>query len=258
MRPEQLEPRSRFRRPGSPLVWAHRGASAHAPENTALAFELAALAGADGVELDVRLAACGTVVVAHDPTLERVARRPSAIAALDARALRDVELLGASGSTRGVPTLDDTIDQLAPRGLRVNVELKGDVPDRLALCRRVGALLARRRASERAGLLLSSFRPEMLLVMRALARDVPTAFLFDEENTGLVRAAVLLWALRPDGAHPSHRLASRASIAAWHRQGYFVSAWTVDDETRIAALDADGVDGVISNDPARARAALRP
>ena len=52
-------------------IWAHRGASRAAPENTIPAFELAIGAGADGVEFDVQLSRDGHVVVIHDETLQR-------------------------------------------------------------------------------------------------------------------------------------------------------------------------------------------
>ena len=52
-----------------PLVLAHRGASRAAAENTPEAFRLALALGADGVELDVRRAADGALVVHHDPVL---------------------------------------------------------------------------------------------------------------------------------------------------------------------------------------------
>ena len=54
------------------LVWAHRGASAYAPENTLEAFQLAVSQKADGVELDVQLTKDGELVVAHDETIDRV------------------------------------------------------------------------------------------------------------------------------------------------------------------------------------------
>src|SRR5471032_901126 len=56
---------------GRPLVWAHRGASRQAPENTLAAFTRAAALGADGIELDVQLCSTGEVVVLHDETLAR-------------------------------------------------------------------------------------------------------------------------------------------------------------------------------------------
>jgi glycerophosphoryl diester phosphodiesterase len=45
-------------------------------------------------------------------------------------------------------------------------------------------------------------------------------------------------------------------VTAWHRRGYAVNVWTVDDPAQLAACRAMRVDGVITNDPARARAAL--
>ena len=53
------------------LVWAHRGASGYAPENTLEAFQKAVEMGADGVELDVQLTKDGELVVIHDETVDR-------------------------------------------------------------------------------------------------------------------------------------------------------------------------------------------
>src|SRR5919205_720316 len=60
-----------FIQPGRPLIWAHRGASADAPENTLAAFSLALAHGADGIELDAQRCASGEVVVLHDDSLVR-------------------------------------------------------------------------------------------------------------------------------------------------------------------------------------------
>ena len=54
-----------------PAIFAHRGSSAHAPENTLAAFELALRQGADAIELDAKLTADKHVVVIHDPTVDR-------------------------------------------------------------------------------------------------------------------------------------------------------------------------------------------
>ena len=53
-------------------IFAHRGASGAAPENTLEAFDLAVRMGAHGVELDVHLCRSGELVVAHDETVDRV------------------------------------------------------------------------------------------------------------------------------------------------------------------------------------------
>lgn len=56
---------------GETKVWAHRGASSHAPENTLPAFRKAIEAGADGIELDVQLTKDGRIVICHDERIDR-------------------------------------------------------------------------------------------------------------------------------------------------------------------------------------------
>jgi glycerophosphoryl diester phosphodiesterase len=145
----------------APVLWARRGASAFAAENTHAAFALAIEHGADGVELDVRDAACGTVVVVHDPTLARVAAgHRGVVAAMTAAELGAVDLVAPDGSrTRGVPRLDDALDQVLAAGLALNIEIKGDVPDRMRLSRRVLRVLHRRSARERERIVISSSHP---------------------------------------------------------------------------------------------------
>ena len=155
-----------------------------------------------------------------------------------------------------MPKLDDVIDLTLASNLQLNIELKGDVPSRIRTARLLATLLKRRSVRDREAMMVSSFRPEMLAVLRALQTGMRVAFLFDQKNTGSARAEVLRLALQPDGVHPIHTLATRESIARWKQQGHFVNVWTVDDETRLQALHRDGADGVIVNDPARARAAL--
>ncbi len=152
------------------------------------------------------------------------------------------------GAGERVPRLDDVLDLLRSRDRRINVEMKGNVPDKLAACRAVARLLARRSERDRAGVLVSSFRPEMLAALRALGAKVPVGFLFDRENTGMVRAALLRRALRPDGEHPHHELATPEAIDRWHRRGQYVHAWTVNDPARAKDLDESGIDGIITND----------
>ena len=238
------------------LIWAHRGASAHAPENTIAAFERAIQDGADGIELDIRDAACGAIVVAHDPTIQRLAGRPGVVASMRASELAELELSTRVGRTRGMPKLDDVIDLTLASNLQLNIELKGDVPSRIRTTRLLATLLKRRSLRDREAMMVSSFRPEMLALLRALQTGIRLAFLFDQKNTGNARAEALRLALQPDGVHPIHTLATRESIARWKQQGHFVNVWTVDDETRLQSLQRDGADGVIVNDPARARTAL--
>jgi glycerophosphoryl diester phosphodiesterase len=234
------------------LLYAHRGANRRAPENTLRAFSLAIEEGADGVELDVRLAGSGEVVVAHDPHLGRVAGRGAWVALLPWERLRAVRI----GETERVPLLDEAIDLVVGAGLRLNVEVKGDVPDVRALARAVGRTLGRRTAGERAHLVLSTFEPLLLLALRHHAPGIPLAFLFDRGHTGPGRAALLRRALRPDGVHPEDALCTADAVRRWKARGLFVSPWTVNDPQRARWLAGAGVDAIITDDVPGLRAAL--
>ena len=71
-------------------IWAHRGASAAAPENTMEAFSLAAQMGADGIELDIQLSADGEVVVLHDETVDRTSSGSGRVCDLTLAQLREL------------------------------------------------------------------------------------------------------------------------------------------------------------------------
>lgn len=118
-----------------PLVVAHRGASADAPENTLAAFELAGRQGADGIEFDVRLAADGVPVCIHDETLRRTASLDTAVSSLTSLELARLDA-GSWFNRRhparsrthfareGVPTLERVLDTFGPRFRVLHVELK--------------------------------------------------------------------------------------------------------------------------------------
>jgi glycerophosphoryl diester phosphodiesterase len=241
------------RRPGErPLIIGHRGASARATENTAAAFQRARADGADGVELDVSLCATGEVIVFHDDDLVRLTGRPNRVAETAYRVLRDVAL--PRGTT--IPTLEEALWACGP-GLLVNVELKAG---KLAL-RGVAALVdAVARVVERAGaaarVLVSSFNPLAVRLWMRRAPAVRAALLFETASALPLRRAWLAPWLRPFALHPELALCSAERVAGWKRRGYLVTVWTVDDAAAIAACRQMGVDGLITNDPARTRALL--
>ena len=110
------------------MVWAHRGASGYAPENTLPAFEMALEQGADGIELDVHLSRDDAVVVIHDETLERTTDGTGWVAD---RSLDDLKAMDASFGREGfagtrIPTLDEVLALVADAGVAVNIELKND------------------------------------------------------------------------------------------------------------------------------------
>jgi glycerophosphoryl diester phosphodiesterase len=243
----------RLRQPGEiPLVIGHRGASARETENTAAAFRRARTDGADGVELDVLLAATGEVMVFHDDDLARLAGRPERVGDLPFQALREIRLPG--GTT--IPTLEEAVEACGP-DLLVNVELKANQLDHgpiAALVEAVADVVERTASGTR--VLVSSFNPWAVRLWMRRAPAVRAALLFERASMLPLRRAWLAPWLRPAALHPELVLCTPARVAAWRRRGYLVNVWTVDDPGALAACRRMGVDGVITNDPARARAAL--
>lgn len=254
------------------LVVAHRGASATAPENTLIAFETAAAAGADAVELDVHLTRDEGVVVLHDERLERTTQLSGPVAARNAADVRDADAgwgftdPGGGHPFRergvGVPTLEDALECCAALGLAVNVEIK-NIPGRegydpsCTLARRVAALVAERREDD--GVFLSSFNLLDLHAAREVAPGVAAAWLTVAAMAPRVALdAVVEQGL--DGLHaeaaalPGETAAVVAELA--EEAGKWLMAWTVDDPEAIRALAAAGVDAVCTNDPALARRVL--
>ncbi len=242
---------TRWRRTvGRPRVWAHRGASAHEPENTMAAFDRARSAGADGIELDVRLDRDGTVIVFHDDELDRLAGRPGRVLELSA-----AERAGVRISGQPIPTLAEVLAWLGH--LEINVELKS----RGGGGRRALAAAAARivRGSGRVEqTIVSSFDPLALIAFHAVLPDVALAYLVHDEQLLPVRRG---WVGRWIGAsavHPEHTLCTEATVRAWHSAGLPVNAWTVDDPVELRRLAALRIDGVFANDPAAALAVLAP
>ncbi|MEO1498779.1 MAG: glycerophosphodiester phosphodiesterase family protein [Planctomycetota bacterium] len=112
---------------GKPIVVAHRGASAYAPENTLAAFNLAWKLGADAAEGDFHLTADGQIVCCHDETTERTAGRRLVIAESTLQSLRSLDVgTWKHKKFRGerIETLSDVLATV-PAGKLFYVELKG-------------------------------------------------------------------------------------------------------------------------------------
>ena len=235
-----------------PLILGHRGASALETENTAAAFARARADGADGVELDVLLCASGEVVVFHDDDLVRLAHRPGRIAAMSWTALRDVEL---PRGTR-IPTLEQAVEACGP-DLLINVELKAEgfaLSAFKELVERTAAIVERLHIGAR--VLVSSFNPVAVWLWMRRAPAVPAGLLFEVGSPLPLRQAWATPWLRPAALHPEAVLCRPEDVARWRRRGYMINTWTVDDAASLRAFRDMRVDGVITNDPARARAAL--
>lgn len=246
---------------GGPLVIAHRGASALAAEHTMASYRRALDDGADVLELDVRLARDGAIVVSHDPTLERALGLPRAIADHDLPALR--RELAARHPQADPATLLPTLDEVmsAFPGVRLNIELKDESA---ALADAVAAAIERHERGEQ--VLVASFHRDVLARFRDRARRrVATSASLGEAAQFYV-CYLLDVPCRPDyealqipprlrGRWPHMRLDTPRFVDFAHRHGLAVHYWTIDDPAEMARLLDAGADGIMTDDPARAAAA---
>lgn len=228
-----------------PLVVAHRGAHHAAPENTLAAFRAAAAEGADAVELDSQLCASGEPVVFHDETLGRMC---GVVGLVAERTLAELRALRVGG-VEPFPLLAEALDATS---LPVNVELKCAT---LAEAAPLAAAAARvvREAFAEARVLFSSFHPAALAAVARELPAVPRGLLLEADAPLAFGRSPWEPIARAQAVHPDFALATRANVAAWHRRGYLVNAWTVNDDAVAERLCAEGVDALITNRPAALR-----
>lgn len=246
---------SSFSQGGRPLVVAHRGASSSEPENTAAAFEAAIVAGADAVELDVRMAADGIAVVMHDADVSRTTNGRGLVRDLTSEQIRRLRIPTADGGGAEVPTLEDTLAACSGR-VGVDLEIKnvpGEPdfePDRQRAVE--AALNAIDHVAFSGMVLLSSFNPLSIARSRVLSPDVPTGLLTDHRvdaraALGFAHEEGHAWVLpfldRVDEAGST--LADDA-----HDMGMRVGTWLTDAPAVAVALMRSGLDAVATNDPA--------
>lgn len=240
----------------TPALFAHRGASAHAPENTLSAFELALQHGADGIELDTKLTADGVPVVIHDQTVDRTTGATGRVGqltlkelrALDAGSFFDIAFRGEK-----IPTLEQVFEAVGQRTI-INVELTNYASPKDDLPEKVAALVQKYHLEER--ILVSSFNPAAL---RRIHRILPTMLLGLLALPGLpgfFHRSMGSW-LTPHGAiHPEKGDVTPGLVASAHRRGRRVHVWTVNDPGDMQRLCSLGVDGFFTDDPRLARKVL--
>ena len=241
-----------------PLVFAHRGGSALAPENTIAAFENGLALGADGLELDVRVSRDGVVVVHHDSRLERTTNLRGDVAAFSASELERADAGHHFGPERGwpfrgcgigIPTLRSVLDRYP--GRRVIIEMKVNHPE---CAREVVDVVRGSDAVDRT--CLGAFGWRVLRAVRALDPAIATSAAREEVRWALYRSRCRWPVSRVsyDG-YQVPEFAGRTTVvsprfvADAHRAGLGVQVWTVDDEEVARRMLEWGVDGLITDRP---------
>ena len=248
-------------------IWAHRGSSGFAPENTLPAFAIAKALNVDGIELDVQMTKDGELVVIHDETIDRTADGSGWVKDFTLEELRRFNFNdGKSGfGFVAIPTLKEVYEMFQGTDYVINVELKTSVipydGSEVSVVGEDGVLDIRcieekvHELTVRMGMekqvIYSSFSHASVLKMQGYVTEEQTAFLFSDGWLNVVDYAkpYNVQALHPDFYYQDlEELVKEA-----HAKGMKVHTWTVNEEEYALKLRDMGVDAIITNHPGKMR-----
>lgn len=230
-------------------IFAHRGASAYAPENTIAAFKLALEQSADGFELDATLTGDGHVVVLHDDDVDRTTNGSGAVAEMTLDELRQLDAgswFSEDFKGERIPTLAEVFAAVGSDTI-INVELKNyaslwdDLPNKVVELVRTHDLADR--------VLFSSFNPIALIKTHRLMPEVPVGLLAMPGGSGAWARSFPGRLVPHQALHPEFSDVTPAMIEKAHRSGKRVHAYTVNRAEDMRRLLEWGIDGIITDDP---------
>lgn len=233
----------------SPVIFAHRGASSHAPENTLAAFQLAIDQGANAIELDVQLTKDQEVIVFHDIYLGRTTDGSGRIKDLT---LAEIKSLNAGLSfspayqNQTIPSLKEVLDFL-PQNILLNIELKNlhspfdDLPARTV------SIIQSHNAEDR--VLLSSFNTVALQKISLSSSSIPLGLLLKSSLITRLRSIFPYLQKKFYSIHLSFSLLNPQLVATFQKAGLKVFAYTLNHTQDILSATKMGIDGFFTDDP---------
>ena len=243
-----------------PIIFAHRGSSAHAPENTIAAFELALAQQADAIELDVKLSADGIVIVHHDPTVDRTTNGHGRVKDLTLAQLKELDagsFFSEKFKGEKIPTLEEVFEAVGKR-TSINVELTNYKTPRDHLVESVCMLIKKHNMQKR--VIFSSFFSSNLSKARSYLPDVPRGLLALHGILGAWARSFGFVFGKYQALHPYLADMTQQEVSRVHRLNRRIHVWTVNKEEDMRRLFGWGVDGIFTDDAqlaARVRAESR-
>ena len=197
-------------------IFAHRGASGYAPENTLPAFAMAEKQGADGIELDVQLTKDGELVVIHDEKIDRTSTGKGFVRDYTLPELRKMSFCNHMELYSGVkiPTLEEVLDLVRPGNMTV---------------------------------IYSSFNHYSVQKIRSLDNKAETAYLYSDVILDVEKYAADTGA---DGLHPAvYHLYMSDFLERYKASGIKVRVWTVNKESDMKKFIEEDLEAIITNYP---------
>jgi glycerophosphoryl diester phosphodiesterase len=244
-------------------IIAHRGANKHYPQNTVPAFKKAVELGADGIETDVHLTKDGEVVICHDYTIDGTSNGIGDINQMMLAELRQYDFgsyIGEQFTGIQIPTLTELLEVV--RGLEIiNIEIKPPRDHSMLVVEKTLALVEQFGLTEK--LLISSFDCNVILAAKEMDSRIRTGMLYSISEAETPHLEELLddpiafvKPYRADALHPFFMMMNEDYIAEAHAAGLKVNPWTVNPTETVKCLLDLGCDGVITDIPDIARAAM--
>ncbi len=239
-----------------PAIFAHRGASAYAPENTLAAFELALHQGADAIELDAKLSADGQVVVIHDPSVDRTTTEHGLVKHLTLAELRRLDAgshFDIAYQGEPIPTLEEVFRAVGQLTY-INVELTNynapldDLPEKVA------ALVKRYKLAKR--VMFSSFNPIAIIRTHRLLPDTPIGLLAAKGWPGAWARSWIGRSIPYQSLHPELGDVTEELVEVTHQRQSRMFVYTVNQAEDMQRLFELGVDGILTDDPVLARQSM--
>lgn len=230
-------------------IFAHRGASKDAPENTIPAFLIACKQGADGIELDVHLTKDGEVVVTHDEEIGRVSTGEGNVRDYTLKELRQFSFhnhMEEYADHTEIPTLREVLRLIRPWKVKANIELKTGIFWYPGLEEKTVEIVREEGMEEY--VIYSSFNHYSIRKIQELVPGAKTAYLFSDV---ILDVADYAGRNGVQGLHPAlYHVKMGNFLEEYLQSGLAVRVWTVDRKSDLKMLIRAGVTAVITNQPA--------
>lgn len=228
-------------------VWAHRGASGYAPENTIPAFQKAIDMSADGIELDVQLTKDGQIVVIHDETINRVSDGEGNVADYTLEELRQFNFNKTHPEYEkvNIPTLEEVLNLFKDTKHIINIELKTGVNFYERIEEKTVTLVKEKGMQER--IIYSSFNHYSVMKIKEIDPQAKTGFL---DMDGILDIAEYGKKHGVDALHPWIMNTQYPNfVRDAKKNGLSIHVWTVNTEAEIRRMIDLEVDAIITNYP---------
>lgn len=241
----------------NPIILAHRGDLAHAPENTIPSFSQAIQKGADGVELDAKLTADGHVIVIHDSTVDRTTNGKGKVASFALDEIRKLDAgswFDAKFANTKVPLLEEVFEVVGKDKL-INIELTNYSTPKDGLTQKVCELI--KKHNNQAQIIFSSFFASNLKFAEQILPEIPRGLLSMPGLVGLWARSFGFMFGEYQALHPHISDVTKEQVNRVHRLKRRVHVWTANAPEELNRLKVFGVDGIFTDDPAEAVQVLR-